>query len=101
MLRRVMNLQSLSQAPRFSRPERLVQARQTVRVQKDRVTGTKKAIFGEEEILLELFEEHTAYVERTHLTMRQMNSRLIRGLASQKSLQCTGRLPAGKTPFTT
>ena len=98
-----MNLQSLSQAPRFGRPERLLQARQTVRVQKDRMTGTKKkAIFGEEEILLELFEEHTAYVERTHLTMRQMNSRLIRkGLASRRSFQCTGRLPVGKTPSTT
>jgi len=32
-----------------------------------RVTGTKKkAIFGEEQRLLEVFEEHTAYVERTH-----------------------------------
>jgi len=49
------------------------------RDEKDRVTGTKKkVIFGEEESVLELFEEHTAYVERTHLTMRQMNSRLVR-----------------------
>ena len=60
-----------------------------------RVTGTrKKAIFGEEERLLEIFEEHTAYVERTHLTMRQMNSRLVRkGLGFSKELpmhrQCT------------
>ena len=53
-----------------------------------RVTGTrKKAIFGEEERLLEIFEEHTAYVERTHLTMRQMNSRLVRkGLGFSKEL---------------
>ena len=58
------------------------------RDEKDRVTGTKKkAIFGEEETLLEIFEEHTAYVERTHLTMRQMNSRLIRkGLGFSKQL---------------
>lgn len=28
--------------------------------------------------MLERFEDHTAYVERTHLTMRQMNSRLTR-----------------------
>jgi hypothetical protein len=53
-----------------------------------RVTGTKKkAIFGEEGSLLEIFEEHTAYVKRTHLTMRQMNSRLIRkGLGFSKQL---------------
>ena len=53
-----------------------------------RVTGTKKkAIFGEEQRLLEIFEEHTAYVERTHLTMRQMNSRLVRkGLGFSKEL---------------
>ena len=58
------------------------------RDEKDRVMGTKKkAIFGEEETLLEIFEEHTAYVERTHLTMRQMNSRLIRkGLGFSKQL---------------
>jgi hypothetical protein len=49
------------------------------RDEKDHVTGTKKkAVFGEEESLLDIFEEHTAYAERTHLTMRQMNSRLIR-----------------------
>ena len=54
------------------------------RNEKDRVTGTKKkAIFGEKESLLELFEEHTAYVERTHLTMRQMNGRLIRTCRSK------------------
>jgi len=53
-----------------------------------RVTGTKKKpIFGEEESLLDIFEEHTAYIERTHLTMRQMNSRLIRkGLGFSKEL---------------
>ena len=52
-----------------------------------RVTGTKKkAILGEEQRLLEVFEEHTA-VERTHLTMRQMNSRLVRkGLGFSKEL---------------
>ena len=59
------------------------------RDEKDRVTGTeKKAIFGEEEPLLEIFEEHTAYVERTHLpALRQMNSRLVRkGLGFSKEL---------------
>ncbi|MCS4101389.1 hypothetical protein [Salinibacter ruber] len=58
------------------------------RDESDRVTGTKKkVVFGEEEEVLELFEDHTAYVERTHLTMRQMNSRLIRkGLGFSKEL---------------
>ena len=38
------------------------------RDEKDRMRETKKkAIFGKEKSLLELFEEHTAYVERTHL----------------------------------
>jgi len=37
--------------------------------------------------VLEFFKEHTAYVERTHLTMRQMNSRLVRkGLGCSKEL---------------
>lgn len=40
------------------------------RDEKGRVTG-RKVIFGEEEEVLDLFEKHTAYVERIHLTMRQ------------------------------
>jgi len=58
------------------------------RDESDRVTGTKKkVVFGEEGDVLELFENHTAYVERTHLTMRQMNSRLIwKGLGFSKEL---------------
>jgi hypothetical protein len=58
------------------------------RNEKGRVTGTKtEVIFGEEEDVLGLFENHTAYVERTHLTMRQMNSRLTRkGLGFSKEL---------------
>ena len=58
------------------------------RDESDRVTGTKKkVVFGEEEDVWKLSENHTAYVERTHLTMRQMNSRLIRkGLGFSKEL---------------
>ena len=58
------------------------------RDEKDRVTGTKKnVVFGEEESVLELFKEHTAYLERTHLMMRQMKSRLVRkGLGCSKEL---------------
>ena len=54
------------------------------RDESDRGTGTRKeVVFGEEEEILELFEDHTAYVERTHLTMRQMNGRLIRTCRSK------------------
>jgi len=38
----------------------------------------KRVIYGEEEEVLELFGESTAYVERTHLTSRQFNGRLVR-----------------------
>ena len=53
-----------------------------------RVMGTRnEAVFGEEEEVLELLKDHTAYVERTHLTMRQMNGRLARkGLGFSKEL---------------
>jgi hypothetical protein len=54
----------------------------------DQAVGTRKeVVFGNEEEVLELFDDHTAYVERTHLTMRQMNGRLIRkGLGFSKEL---------------
>ena len=78
------------------------------RNEKDRVTGTKKkAIFGEEETLLEIFEEHTAYVERTDPGVAadertaDQDLSVQRASASQRSFQCTGQLPVGKTPSTT
>ena len=57
---------------------------------KGRLTGVKpKAIFGEEEDLLELFGAHTAYIERSHLTMRQDNARLRRKtLSFSKDTRC-------------
>ena len=48
---------------------------------------TPKAIFGAEQTLLDRFGAHTAYIERTHLTMRNDNRRLCRKtLAFSKSL---------------
>ena len=45
----------------------------------NRLTGiTLKVIYGDPEEVRELLGEHTAYVERTHLTSRQMNGRLVR-----------------------
>ena len=46
-----------------------------------------KAIFGKEKSLLDLFGAHTAYIERSHLTMRNDNRRLCRKtLCFSKSL---------------
>jgi hypothetical protein len=43
------------------------------------LTGiTIKVIYGDPEEVRELLGENTAYVERTHLTSRQMNARLVR-----------------------
>jgi hypothetical protein len=44
-----------------------------------RVVGTRlKVVFGDREQVLALLGKSTAYVERTHLTMRHFNSRLTR-----------------------
>ena len=50
--------------------------------------GTRlKAIYGDLEELIELLGKSTAYVERTHLTMRTFSSRLIRkGIAFSKEI---------------
>lgn len=44
-----------------------------------RVIGTfMRVIYGDEEETLKLLGKSTAYIERTHLTMRHFNSRLVR-----------------------
>lgn len=44
-----------------------------------RLTGiTIKVVYGDPEEVLDLLGGHTAYVERTNLTSRQMNGRLVR-----------------------
>jgi IS1 family transposase len=44
-----------------------------------RVVGTHlRVIYGDNEEALKLLGSSTAYVERTHLTSRQFNSRLVR-----------------------
>lgn len=42
------------------------------------VSVTTKVVYGDPEEVKTLLGEHTAYVERTHLTSRQMNGRLVR-----------------------
>ena len=39
---------------------------------------TTKVIYGDSEKVKDVLGEHTAYVERTNLTSRQMNGRLVR-----------------------
>ena len=47
-----------------------------------------RVIFGEEATVLALLGKSTAYIERTHLTMRHMNGRLVRkGLGYSKQLR--------------
>lgn len=54
-----------------------------------RVVGVElRVIYGDEKEVLELLGRSTAYVERTHLTMRHFNSRLTRkSLAFSKKLE--------------
>jgi hypothetical protein len=54
-----------------------------------RFLGTDIRVFyGDEEEVRALFGESTAYIERTHLTMRHFNSRLTRkSLAFSKELE--------------
>ncbi len=48
-----------------------------------------RVIFGEPEAVLALFGQSTAYIERTHLTMRLFNGRLVRQtLGFSKDLAC-------------
>lgn len=42
------------------------------------VSVTTKVIYGDPEEVKKMLGEHTAYVERTNLTSRQMNGRLVR-----------------------
>jgi hypothetical protein len=58
------------------------------RTAQGRVIGTRlRVVFGEPEVVLAHLTPHTAYSERTQLTMRQHNRRLVRnGLTFSKEL---------------
>ena len=58
------------------------------RDKRGRVVGTKlRVIFGDEDEVIAKLGGSTAYIERTHLTMRHMNGRLVRkGLGFSKLL---------------
>ena len=54
------------------------------------ISVISKVIYGDPDEVKDLLGEHTAYVERTHLTSRQMNGRLVepRRFPSQKNFIC-------------
>jgi len=42
------------------------------------ISITHKVVFGDTKVVCDLMGLHTAYIERTHLTSRQMNGRFVR-----------------------
>ena len=66
--------------PTLKRPLPGWQYLQVIKKRKNgRVVGTRLRVnYGNQEEVLKLLGQSTAYVERTHLTMRHFNSRLVR-----------------------
>ena len=66
--------------PTVKRPQKEWQYLQVVKTHSgSRLIGvTIKVIYGDPETVPDLIGAHTAYVERTNLTSRQMNGRLVR-----------------------
>lgn len=66
--------------PTKKRPQSGWKYLQVVKKRKNgRVVGTRlRVVYGDEAEVLKLLGKSTAYVERTHLTMRHFNSRLVR-----------------------
>ncbi|HEV2124561.1 MAG TPA: hypothetical protein VGW38_17545 [Chloroflexota bacterium] len=87
---RVPPYQGRGRPPRKKRPVETWQYLQLVKRgdARGRVVGTEaRVVFGEPDRVRARFGETTAYIERTHLTMRQMNARLVRkGLGFSKAL---------------
>ncbi len=76
--------------PTRKRPQPGWQYLQVVKQRENgRVIGTElRVIYGDEEDVLDLLGDSTAYIERTHLTMRHFNGRLTRKtLAYSKSVR--------------
>jgi hypothetical protein len=86
----VPEYQGIGRPPTLKRPQPDWQYLQVVKQrEKGRVVGVKlRVIYGDEEDVLALLGKSTAYIERTHLTMRLFNGRLTRKtLAFSKSLE--------------
>ncbi len=88
---RVPPYQGWGRPPVKKRPVPGWQYLQLVKQRNERgsVIGTRpRVVFGNEEQVLALLGASTSYVERTHLTSRQMNGRLVRkGLGFSKALR--------------
>ena len=85
----VPEYKGIGRPPTGKRPQPGWQYLQMVKQRENgRVVGTKlRVIFGEKAELVALLGKSTAYIERTHLTMRMFNSRLTRKtLAYSKEL---------------
>lgn len=86
----VPEYQGVGRPPTRKQPQPGWQYLQVVKQRQDgRVVGTElRVVFGDEEEVLELLGKSTAYIERTHLTMRLFNGRLTRKtLAFSKLLE--------------
>jgi len=89
----VPEYQGVGRPPTLKQPQPGWQYLQVVKQRENgRVVGTAlRVIFGKEQEVLELLGKSTAYVERTHLTMRLFNGRLTRKtLAFSKLLEMYG-----------
>ena len=85
----VPEYQGVGRPPTLKRPQPGWQYLQAVKQRENgRVVGAKlRVVYGDKEEVLALLGQSTAYVERTHLTMRLFNGRLTRKtLAFSKSL---------------
>lgn len=76
----VPEYQGVGRPPTLKRPQPGWQYLQAVKQRENRrVVGVHlRVIFGDEDEVVELLGKSTAYIERTHLTMRLFNSRLTR-----------------------
>lgn len=86
----VPEYQGVGRPPSRKQPQPGWQYLQVVKQRENgRVVGTElRVVFGDEEEVLELLGKSTAYIERTHLTMRLFNGRLTRKtLAFSKLLE--------------
>jgi hypothetical protein len=86
----VPEYQGVGRPPTRKQPQPGWQYLQVVKQRENgRVVGTElRVVFGDEEEVLALLGKSTAYIERTHLTMRLFNGRLVRKtLAFSKQLE--------------
>jgi hypothetical protein len=86
----VPEYKGVGRPPTLKRPQPGWQYLQVVKQRENgRVVGTElRVIYGDEDEVLQLLGKSTAYVERTHLTMRLFNGRLARRtLAFSKLLE--------------